>query len=105
MDISLTNEQKVKVTLNPKTPAGHPARIDGKPNWTIPSGNCTLDVADDGLSAYIISSDEPGLSSVLIEADADLGEGVETLQMALGVIVVGAKASNLGIAVGEPELK
>ena len=105
MEITLTNEQKVKVTLNPTTAAGHPAKIDGKPVWTVPSGGVSLDVAEDGLSASIISSDEPGTSTVLIEADADLGEGIETVQAHLDVTVIGAKASNLGVTVSEPELK
>ncbi len=105
MDITLTNEQKVKVTLNPTTGGGRAAKIDGQPTWTVPSGGATLEVAEDGMSAFIISPDEPGTSVVLIEADADLGEGIETIQATLTIVVVGAKASNLGLTLGEPELK
>ncbi len=105
MEITITNEQKVKVTLNPVTAAGKPAELDGEPMWSVSSGSCTLDVAEDGMSAYVISGDDAGPSVILIDADADLGEGIENIQAHLDVTVVGARASQLGATVGTPELK
>ena len=58
--VSITNEQKVKVTLKPVTETGKPAKLDGKPAWTAIAGNSQVVVADDGLSADLISSDTPG---------------------------------------------
>ena len=104
-EITLTNEQKVSVTLAPKTATGKPAPLDGMPTWSIISGESTIEVAGDGLSATIISSDTPGDTQILIEADADLGEGVETISDVIAVKVVGAKAQSLGLTIGTPEPK
>lgn len=105
MDISLTNEQQVRVTLKPVTATGKPATLDGKPVWAVDAGSSTIDVAPDGLSAVVISSDDPGDSVVSVAADADLGEGVETIAAAINVTVIGARASNLGMVIGKPEPK
>lgn len=104
-EIRITNEQKVKVTLTPKTGAGKPAKLDGKPTWTVSSGDSTVEVADDGMSAELVSSDTPGETMFVVEADADIGEGVETITDAIKLTVEGAKATSLGLTVGEPENK
>lgn len=105
VEIKITNEQQVKVTLNPKTDAGRPAKLDGAPKWSVVSGDSTVVAAEDGLSADLVSSDTPGDTTYLVEADADLGEGVETIQETITLAVAGANAKNLGITVGEPTLK
>lgn len=106
--ITITNEQKVNVTLTPTTDTGKPAKLDGKPEWEIVSGTSTLAVADDGLSAYLISSDDPGDTEVLVKADANLGAGpenVETISEMIKLTVSGSMAKNLGLVVGQPEPK
>lgn len=105
MDIQLTNEQKVQATLTPVTATGKPAKIDGKPVWSVPTGTATVAPADDGMSAYIVSGDEPGPSVIVVSADADLGEGVETIEAHIDLTVVGAKAASLGLTLGTPEAK
>ena len=102
---TLTNEQKIKATLTPVTETGRPAKLDGAPSWTIQDGNCTISVADDGLSATIIAGDVPGDTMILIEADADLGAGVQKVSDAIKIHVEGAMAKSLGLAFGEPEPK
>ncbi len=104
-EISITTEQKVSATLTPVTDTGKPAKLDGSPAWTVVSGNSQVIVADDGLSATMISSDEPGDTVVMIKADADLGEGIEELADTVTLHVVGATAKNLGLAFGTPEPK
>lgn len=105
MDVKITNEQKVTVTLSPKTDTGKPAKLDGKPSWTVISGNSTVVQAEDGMSADLVSADDPGDTSILVKADADLGEGVEEISEIIKLSVVGATAKNLGITVGPPEAK
>lgn len=106
LELTLTNEQKVNVTVTPKTQSGKPAKLDGKPTWEVTSGGATLAVADDGLSADIISSDDDLSDSLVqISADADLGEGVETIADTVLVHTKGANASNLGLVAGTPVLK
>ncbi len=104
-EIKITNEQKVRVALAPKTATGKPAPLDGKPTWVVSSGDSTVVVAEDGLSAELVSSDTPGETIVVVEADADLGEGVVTITDAIKLTVEGALATSLGLSVGEPEAK
>ena len=103
--ISITNEQKVSVTLTPVTDTGKPAKLDGSPAWTTVSGNSQVQVADDGLSAVLVSSDDPGETVVVVKADADVGEGVEELADTITLTVIGATAKNLGLSFGTPEAK
>lgn len=104
MEVRISNEGKKLVTLAPKTAAGNPASVDGIPTWTVESGDVTLEIAEDGLSAKVVSGAN-GSSVVKITADADLGEGVRAIEASLEVTVTDAEANNLGITVGEEEPK
>lgn len=104
-ETSITNEQKVSVTLKITTDTGKPAAVEGAPAWVVLSGNSALVVADDGLSAVVTSSDDPGDTSVIVKADANLGEGVEEISDTFTVHVIGATAKNLGVGFGTPEPK
>ncbi len=105
LTVSITNEQQVTVTLSPKTDSGRPAKLDGSPAWTVTSGNSQLVVADDGLSANLISSDDPGETDVVVKADADLGSGVEEISDTIALVVTSASATNLGLSAGTPTPK
>lgn len=105
LEITLTNEQKVTVSLTPKTATGKTATLDGVPTWEVVSGSATVVAAANGLSAVITSSDDPGATSILVKADADLGAGVEEIADTIAVNVEGARASNLGLSVGTPTPK
>lgn len=102
LEIKITNEQMVSVTVTPRTDSGKPAKLDGSPAWTVISGNSQVVVSEDGLSANLISSDEPGDTTINVQADADLGEGVETIADVILLTVVGATAKNLGLTAGTP---
>lgn len=105
LTLQITNEQKVKVSIVPVTATGKPAKLDGAPTWSVPSGSATVDVAADGLSAFLVSPDSPGDSEVLIEADADLGAGVVTISDTVKLSVVGALATQLGLVADAPVAK
>jgi len=105
LEIRITNEQQVNVTLKPVTATGKPAKLDGSPSWTVISGSSQVKVADDGLSADLISSDDPGDTEVMVKADADLGEGVEEISDVVRLSVIGANAANLGLVAGTPTPK
>lgn len=101
-ETTITNEQKIPVTLKPVTDTGKPAKLDGAPVWTVVSGEATVVPAADGLSADLISSDTPGDTVFLVDGDADLGSGVEDIQETITLHVSGANAKNLGISFGAP---
>ncbi len=106
LETSITNEQKVKVTLKPVTQSGKPASIDGKATFSVVSGDSTFVASDDGLSADLVSSDTPGDTQFLVEADVNMSpDVVETISDIIKLTVIGANASSLGLAVGTPELK
>ena len=105
LDIKITNEEKVLVTITPTTSTNKPATVDGAPTWTVQSGESVVSVAADGMSASLISSDTPGDTVILVEADADLGEGVETISDIIQLHVLGAGAKNLGLSQGPVEAK
>lgn len=102
MDITITNEQQVVVTLKPVSAKGRPMTLDGAPTWAVASGECTVVPAADGLSATIISGDNAGDSEITVSADADLGSGVTTISDAIRVTVNGAQAQNLGLIASAP---
>lgn len=105
LELMLTNEQKIQVTLAPVTATGKPAPLDGTPEWSVISGNSTLEVASDGKSAFLVSADDPGDSQFLVKADADLGEGKEEISDTIKLSVAGARAANLGLVAGTPVAK
>lgn len=105
LELKITNEQQIPVTLTPVTDTGKPATLDGMPAWTVISGNSQCVVSEDGLSAMLVSSDEPGDTEIIVKADADLGEGVEEISDIVKLSVQGATAKNLGMKAGTPEAK
>ena len=105
LELKITNEQQVDVTVSPRTDSGKPAKLDGSPAWTVISGNSQVVVSEDGLSATLVSSDQPGDTVIAVSADADLGEGVEEIADTITLSVIGATAKNLGLTAGTPTPK
>ncbi len=105
LNIVLTNEQKILVTLAPTTESGNPANLDGEPTWTVTDGDATVEVQPGGLSAYVVSG-TPGASNIGVTADADLDAGEERMiGDGIAVTVLAAEAASLGFTVGAPEPK
>lgn len=103
MKIILTTDQKVTITLNPKTPGGHPATLDGTPSWSASDANViAVQPSEDGKSCSVLATGT-GLATMGASADADLGEGVDTITGEIEFEVVPAEASDLGFEVGQPE--
>ncbi len=105
LDLTITNEQKIPVTLAPKTATGKPAKLDGAPTWSVTSGNSTVVPSADGLSADLVSSDDPGDTEILVKADADLGSGVVEVSDVIRLSVAGAQAASLGLTAGDAVAK
>lgn len=104
MDLVLNNEQKCLLTINPLTAGGNPAPVDGAPQWaTADATIATVEPAADGLTCTVRSGDVAGTTTVTVTADADLGDGTQTLSEVVNVIVVQAQASTLGVTAGTPE--
>lgn len=105
-EATCTNEQKVLAHLNPKTSTGRPAEVEsGSITWTKQSGEATNEAGPDEKSQWLVSSDTPGDTVYVVSADADLGEGVETIQDVVTLKVSGAKAESLGLTLDAPVAK
>lgn len=103
-EVTLTSEQKVKVTLTPTTATGKPSQIDGQAIFEVVSGDVTVENID-LLSAWIISGDAAGTSVVSVSADSDLGEGIVTITDSITVTVNDPFAANLGLTIDPPVAK
>lgn len=103
--ITSTNEQKVLVALAPVTAAGNPAQLDGAPQWTVTEGDATLEVAEDGLSAYLISGEGNVVNKITITADGDLdSDEIRPVSEELVYTVTLAEAIGFGVTtVVEPK--
>lgn len=104
LEVTITNEQKVRLTAVPVTATGNPAPLDGPVSFSVISGDSTVNVLDN-LTAELVSGVTPGDTTYLVEADADLGAGVETISDTVLMHVEGARAANLGLSLGVPEPK
>lgn len=98
----LTNSQEVDLAIKPLDRRGKPAQVDGVPAWSLSNPALgQLVVADDGLSSVFKALDN-GTVQVSVSADADLGDGVETISGTLDIEIVSGKATSLGIIAGTP---
>lgn len=106
LEVSITNEEQIKVHVTPVTLAGKPAKLDGPPAWSVVSGPAKVVAATDGLSADIISDDNDlGDTIILVDADADLGEGKDDVQDTITVHTTHANAKSLGLSADAPTVK
>lgn len=101
LELACTNEEKILVTVNPVTSVGNPANLDGSVSVTVQAGAGTVEMVD-ARSFFVVSGSDPGDTSYLVEADADLGPGVQTLQDIVLLRVAGALAANLGMTAAAP---
>lgn len=105
----LNNESKVSAKVEPLTPSGKPAIVDGAPVWSSADENVfTVTPAADGLTAVITSADtgtEVRSAALTVTADADLGDGVKPITYTETIVVGPAEASTLSGQFGNPEPK
>lgn len=105
LDVKLTTDQQVTVHINPATTRGKPAPLDGIPEWSVVAGDAKISPSADGYSCLIVSPDDPGDSQVMVQADADLGEGKLEISDIISVRVSGANAAVFGLTQDPPEDK
>lgn len=100
----LPNDHKVTASIQPVDARGNPAKIDGLANWT--SSNVGIakveNVSADSLSADIVPGSQLGSCQVNVTADADLGEGTESITGTLEVTVEAGGAVGFVISTSAP---
>jgi hypothetical protein len=105
LELNVTNEEKVLVTCNPVTPAGNAVELDGPISVTVQNGDGSFEIQADGKSVFLISGVLPGDTTFIVEGDADLGSGIESISDVILLHVAGAKAASFGLSAGTPVLK
>jgi hypothetical protein len=103
--VQMTTEDMVRVAPHPMSKGGHAATLDGAPTYTVASGDVTLQPDDADPNATWILSGAMGQSVVHVSADADLGEGVVTIEDDVTVDVIHADAIALGMEAEAPVVK
>ena len=103
IEVSLSNEEKVRLAVTPMTPGGQPAPVDGAAQWSV-EGACTVEPIDD-TSAWVLSGSDVGDSTVTVACDADMGAGIVTIADTCLVHVSSPMATNLGLSADAPVLK
>jgi hypothetical protein len=102
---TISQDQKLRIRLNPKTDKGKPSRVDGTPTWeSSDEAVVTAEPQDNGLSCIVVAQG-PGTARVTVTADVDLGPGVQTLTDTVEITVSEPFATDLGVAIEEPTLK
>ena len=106
LNIASSNEEQIPITATPVTASGRPAQVDGPLRVSVVSGSGTvLQDAATPLSFKSVSADAPGETVLLVEADADLGEGVTLIQDTVVHTVTSATAASFGLSAGAAEPK
>jgi hypothetical protein len=100
--VTIKDRQQFTVGIAPKSKAGNPAPVQGIPAWSSSDETVLLVTpAEDGMSAVVKAVGPTGAASVKVSADADLGEGVKTIEGILNVGVEAGEAADFGFVVGD----
>lgn len=105
MSLVLTDSQKARLKIQPKTKAGNPATVDGVVVWASSDVSIAKVVTDDtdptGQTAWVTAT---GLGTAQIQAvaDADLGLGVKNITAVLDIEVKAGEAVSVGVVVEAP---
>lgn len=102
----LTDVQKVKLSVSPRSAAGNPALIDGAPKWSVSDDTIVaLEVAEDGMGVVVVTTGKIGSVRINVDVDADLGDGVRNLTGVLDIEVKASEAVSIDINANTPEVK
>lgn len=104
MSLLLNDEQKVTLTIDPRTAAGNPANVESI-NWSNSNEAVVSLVVSEDKKTAVVSSVGLGVAQISVVVDADLSENVSELTGILDIEVVASQAVSLGIVAGIPELK
>lgn len=105
MSLILTDSQKARLKIQPKTKAGNPATVDGVVVWTSSDPTIAQVVADPddatGQTAWV-SAVGLGTAQIQAVADADLGPGLRNITAVVDIEVKAGEAVNVGIVAEAP---
>lgn len=100
---SLRDTQQVDASIGAATDArGNPTTV-ANPIWSSSDPTVlTVTPSDDGTSAVFAAAGPLGTANIVLDADADLGDGVVAIQGVVEVEVVASNATTVNITLGTP---
>lgn len=101
--VTLTETQKVVLSIAPTDRNGEPAPVEAIEWSTNAPGLVSLTVSEDGLSCTVQALGEVGQAEVEVVADADLGDGVVEIVETAFITIIDDVASSLNLTAGTPE--
>jgi hypothetical protein len=104
MMLVLKDTQRVTISVTPVDAKGNPAQVDGAPVWSIVGPEVVaLEVSENGLTCVVNTVGTLGTTQITVTADADIGEGIQTISGLLDIEVVSGMAVSLNVTAGVPE--
>jgi len=102
--LALPNDRKVTASIQPVDAKGNPATIDGLASWSSsnPQIADVTAISADSLSADVVPGSVLGTCQINVQADADLGSGIQTITGVLDVQVVAGSAVGFTISTSPP---
>lgn len=98
----ITTEQSLPISVNPLTPHGRAAVVDGAVLFSSSDETVATVESTGPMSAVVRPTGKPGIVEIRAKFDADLGPEVRYIEAVGAVEVVLAEASNGQIVFGEP---
>lgn len=100
----IKDTQKVSLELKITDAKGNPAKVDGVPEWSSTDSTIvTITPSTDGMTGVAAAVGPLGTASINVLADADLGQGVKTIQGTLDIEVIAGDAVTIQLVPGTPE--
>lgn len=107
MAFTLKDGQKVAVAIEVRDAEGNPAATEGAPVWSSSDESLITVTPDEAnpMAASVSTVEGPGLgtATVTVSVDADLGEGVVTLEGSEDFEVAAGDAVVINFVPGTPE--
>jgi hypothetical protein len=96
--IASSNEEQVRVTSNPQSTGGKPAKLDGAFKVTVLSGSGTFTQDEAKPNEFVaISGDVDEVIAYELRGDALIGEGTEEIVEIVEYTVGAARAATFGL--------
>lgn len=104
MAATLQLSQEVEGQVNPVDKKGKPAKVqEGSVEFSTSDEDVAIVVEDpNDETKFVIKAKGIGVAQISIKADANLGDGVKTVETFLAVEVFPNEAVGFGVSLGEP---
>jgi hypothetical protein len=103
MAFILADTKKVSASVSFVDAKGNAASVQGEPAWSSSDETIATVTADaGGMSATIVAVGPLGMAQISVSADADLGDGVQTVTGLADIEVQASQAVAASLTLGEP---